>query len=257
MEKLEARLHHTWLSLLLAGEHLEIAGLVVDGELTFLRDGYGGEYGLIVGITPLAYSFVSNDSKSREIIEKTLRAVADGHLTDQNSNLVKSDEMRVEIRVKLLDVEDNWQQKIKELNVNAKDSNQAIVTEKVFARRNESTFLYNEMKFGSQAEIRIAQELEKRQVLFFPLPLAVRRDTGQFYLDHREPDFLICNDGVWGILEVSHHSTERYEKDVEKDAWFKASGILCIEHRTADRCRSQSSDVVDEFLTILAKHKRQ
>ena len=156
--------------------------------------------------------------------------------------------MRIEFRIKLLDVEENWQQKVKELIVNAKDSNQAIVTEKVFARdNNKNVLLYNEMKFGSQAEIRIAQEFERRQVLFFPLPLAVRRNTGQFYLDHREPDFLICNDGVWGILEVSHHLSERYEKDVEKDAWFKQSGILCIEHRTADRCRNQPSEVVTSF----------
>ena len=64
-------------------------------------------------------------------------------------------------------------------------------------------------------------------MLFFPLPLAARSDTGALYLDHREPDFLICQDGTWGILEVAFHP-DRYEKDSEKDIWFKKSGHSAI-----------------------------
>jgi very-short-patch-repair endonuclease len=73
--------------------------------------------------------------------------------------------------------------------------------------------------------------------------------------DHREPDFLVCKDGVWGILEVSYHP-DRFEKDQEKDTWFKKAGILCIQHYTAERCYNNPADVVDEFLGILAQHKR-
>ena len=150
------------------------------------------------------------------------------------------------------------------------------------------------MRFASRSEIRIAQELEERRVLFFPLPLAVRTDTGALYEDHREPDFLVCQDGVWGILEVAYHP-DRYEKDSEKDIWFKKSGILYTQHYkqrldnlrrkdalrgaatteisvrlgsysashfegsayTAERCYNHPSEVVDEFLQLLAKHKRQ
>jgi hypothetical protein len=111
------------------------------------------------------------------------------------------------------------------------------------------------MKLASQSEIRIAQELESRKVLFFPLPLAVRAETGNFYEDPREVDFLICQDGTWGNLEVSFHP-DRYEKDSEKDSWFKKSGILCIQHYSAERCYNSPSNVVEEFLAILAKHKR-
>jgi hypothetical protein len=111
------------------------------------------------------------------------------------------------------------------------------------------------MKFASQSEIRIAQELECKSVLFFPLPLAVRNETGQCYKDHREVDFLVCVDGTFGILEVAYHPN-RYEQDQEKDVWFKKSGILCIQHYTAEMCYNQSSAVVDEFLSILAQHKR-
>jgi len=111
------------------------------------------------------------------------------------------------------------------------------------------------MKFASQSEIRIAQELERRKILFFPLPLAVRADTGT-YQDRREPDFLICDDGAWGILEVAYH-LDRYEEDKEKDAWFKQAGILCVEHYTAERCYKESGKVVDEFLGILVRFKRR
>jgi hypothetical protein len=110
------------------------------------------------------------------------------------------------------------------------------------------------MKFASASEIRIAQELERLKVLFFPLPLAVRAETGNFYEDHREVDFLICHQGKWGILEVSYHP-DRFEKDKEKDAWFKRSGILCIEHYSAEKCYQTPNAVVEEFLSILMQYK--
>ncbi len=132
---------------------------------------------------------------------------------------------------------------------------QALISEKVALKDGKQIYAYNEMKFASRSEIRIAQELETRKVLFFPLPLGVRADTGNFYKDHREVDFLICQDGIWGILEVSYHP-DRYEKDSEKDSWFKKSGILCIQHYSAERCYRFSKEVVNEFLIILAKHRR-
>jgi hypothetical protein len=142
------------------------------------------------------------------------------------------------------------------LIANAQNPNQATVTEKVFFRANKQPYTYNEIKFASQSEIRIAQELELHQILFFPLPLAVRAETGVFYEDHREPDFLICDEGTWGILEVSYHP-DRFEKDAEKDIWFKKSGILCVQHYSAERCYKNPAEVVSEFLGILAKHKKR
>jgi hypothetical protein len=120
-------------------------------------------------------------------------------------------------------------------------------------RERREMLTYNEASYASQSEIRIAQELEQRKVLFFPLALAVRADTGENWRDHREADFLVCDDGKWGILEVSYHP-DRYERDKEKDAWWKQSGILCVEHYTAERCYNESARVIDEFLSILAKH---
>jgi hypothetical protein len=98
-------------------------------------------------------------------------------------------------------------------------------------------------------------ELEARKILFFPLAVAVRAETGQNWQDHREVDFLICHDGVWGILEVACHPN-RFEQDAQKMGWFKQSGILCIEHVTAERCHQDAKGVLTQFLAVLAKHKR-
>ena len=253
MDGYTSRLHRTWLGILLEGDFREVAALVVDADLRIL---YGNHdpYGICVDLPHSAYSYVIGNTALKQTIEKTLKIVCAGHVLDQNENEIEN--FRIEYRVKLLDVEENWREIVKELIVNAKDANQGVITEKVFGREKKPVQTYNEMKFGSQSEIRIAQELERRKVLFFPLPLAVRADTGVLYQDHREVDFLVCQDGVWGILEVARHEPERYEKDAEKDTWFKNSGILCIQHYTAENCYNNSTNVVDGFLKILARYKR-
>ena len=75
------------------------------------------------------------------------------------------------------------------------------------------------------------------------IAVAVRAETGKRWQDHREVDFLICHNGAWGILEVAYHP-DRYEKDSEKDHWFKKSGILCIQHYTAERCCKEAGKVI-------------
>ncbi|MDJ0800571.1 MAG: hypothetical protein QNJ51_27820 [Calothrix sp. MO_167.B12] len=157
--------------------------------------------------------------------------------------------------MQLIEIEEDWQNRIKFIIDNYNYVNQGLITETVFIRKEKDPIVYKEIKFGSQSEVRIAQELERAGVLFFPLPLAVRHETGKFHLDHREVDFLVCSDGIWGILEVSFHP-ERYENDKEKDAWFKQSGILCIEHYPSEKCYNYPRAVIEEFLSILAKYKR-
>jgi hypothetical protein len=253
MNGLAERIHRTWIEYLLAANLREVAALVADAELSEMGDNFGGVHGLEVDLTPSAAVFVSGNHKYKEIIENTLVVVSQGHFFDQNGQTIE--QPRFKFCVRLMDTEENWRDIVKDLIANANDPNQGVVTERAFARRSLQPYLYNEMKFASQSEIRIAQELERRKVLFFPLPLAVRSDTGNMFDDHREVDFLICENGAWGILEVAYHP-DRYEQDKEKDAWFKRSGILCIEHYTAERCYHESDTVVDEFLSILSKHRR-
>ncbi len=254
MEELEALIHRSWIEMLVAGNYREIAALVVDGSIASMYEN-GYVDGFFVELPPTVMPFIENDPSLKQLIEQTFRTAVYGHVKYSSGNIIEADDIRVVFRMKLLACEDNWREKIKEQIVNAKDSNQAVITEKVFAREKKYVLEYNEMKFASQSEIRIAQELERRKVLFFPLPLAVRNDTGVLYKDHREVDFLVCSGGTWGILEVAFHP-DRYEQDSEKDGWFKRSGILCIQHYTAERCYQHSTTVVEEFLNILKQHKK-
>jgi len=254
MDNTDDNLHHAWIEMLVAAGMAEIAALVIDGSLTKLKSHFDDE-GVIINIPPSAYTYVNGDAITRQVLEKTVIDTVYGHLFDQNGELIARNVIRAEFRVQVQDADADWRNLMKTMIANAKEGNQGSVTQKVFERQKAQPLVYNEMNFGSQSEIRIAQEFENRGVMFFPLPLAVRRDTGTLWKDQREPDFLVCHDGVWGILEVAFHP-DRYEQDKEKDAWFKKSGILCVEHFTAESCFNKPGAVVDEFLTTLAKHRR-
>jgi hypothetical protein len=195
-----------------------------------------------------------------------MRAVLQGrtlhfHLSDEYSSqdiTIKVEVVVFDYLIQLIVVEDGWRGVIRELIATSSGvRNQGAITEKGFAKAQKDPIEYKGLKFASHSEIRIAQEFEQRKVLFFPLAVGVRADTGNLYKDHREVDFLVCHNGAWGILEVSGPTHDgRFAKDAEKDAWFKQSGILCIEHRTAEQCFSNPKQIVDGFLRILAQHKR-
>src|SRR5215208_1395720 len=230
MDDLEASIHRTLVQYLVDIGFREMAALLIDAEIAMPRN-FDEVILVALDIPPAAYNFVTGNEAYEEAIKQSLRIILKGRITSDEDILM---------RVKLVEVEENWKEVIRNIIVNTKDPNQASVTEILFAKEQKQPYLYNEMKFASKSEIRIAQELEKRKILFFPLPLAVRNDTGKRFIDHREPDFLVCKEGVWGIIEVAFHPN-RFEKDVEKDSWFKKSGILCVQHYSAERCYEKSS----------------
>ena len=119
--------------------------------------------------------------------------------------------------------------------------------------KTEKTITHDGLRFRSRAEIAIYDELKSRKVLFFPNAAAV---LGGTQLAPREPDFLICNDGKWGILEVNGpcHDTTAV-KDHNRGRLFQLHGLLCFQCYDADRCQSDAKGVVDEFLSILAQFK--
>ena len=66
---------------------------------------------------------------------------------------------------------------------------------------------------------------------------------------NREPDFLVCYKGKWGILAVdgepSHPSTRTVE-DHERDRLFRLSGVQVVEHFDAAEC-FENADRVRSF----------
>jgi hypothetical protein len=249
----EEQLHRTFLEYLLQTGQRELAAAAVDGAVQVNRDYNGYALGLFLDLPSAGYHFIARNEVLQQVATKALRAAAHGHLWDADQKLLV--DYDIEFRMKLADSESGWREIVRDMIVNYKGSNQGMLTQILAARNGRPTFAYNELRYASQAEIKIAMELEARKVLFFPLAVGVRADTGEPWQDHREVDFLVCLDGVWGILEVAYHP-DRYEKDSEKAAWFKRSGILCIEHRTAEACYNTPAQVVSDFLAILAKHKR-
>lgn len=272
----EEKVHRTWAQLLAEYDvSREAASIAIDSSLTIHRDGWHETYDsnghranvndfhVQIAIPPAHYGFVKGSDQMRSIMERGIQSLLVNRAIpfyDWNGNCeleVCDGDLRFTYVVNLLEVETGWQQVVRELIAKGKAvNNQGRITSKIFERDNRSVLEHNEMLFASQSEIRIAQELEQRGILFFPLPMAIRHDTGNFYQDHREPDFLVCDEGAWGILEVSFHEG-RYEKDSEKTAWFKRSGILCVEHYTAERCYNHPGEVVDQFLSVLAQYKKR
>ena len=111
---------------------------------------------------------------------------------------------------------------------------------------------WNNLGFRSASEIKIAQALDKAGVLFLPNCKA-RLGSGEDRLN-REPDFLVCHNGKWGILEVDgepFHSLTRTVQDHERDRLFKIHGITVAEHYDASKCFNNPDEVVNEFLRIL------
>lgn len=129
----------------------------------------------------------------------------------------------------------------------------ATQVQKVDNQGNNAPYEWNDLRFRSKSEIKIAQALDKTGVLFFPNCKArLGSISGR---ENREADFLICYEGKWGILEVDgeiFHSTAA--KDHGRDRLFRSYGVRVIERFTADQCYNNPDAVVRQFLTILKKN---
>jgi hypothetical protein len=246
MSKFNERLLRTYIELVRHSSKPQLAALLVDAEVLVESENYDYLDEVFVGIPACYVHIVLNDNSILEHFRECMKLLLSGKYYNPD---------RIQFGTRFMEPEDNWQELVKSLIMRSKEPNQGVVTTIVRQREQKEPLKYNEMKFGSATEIRVAQELEKRKILFFPLPLAVRAETGKNFQDHREPDFLICHEGVWGILEVAFHPG-RYEQDKQKDEWFKKSGILCVEHYTAEECFNNTASVIDKFLSILAQYKK-
>lgn len=90
----------------------------------------------------------------------------------------------------------------------------------------DTSRLWQGFKFRSATEIKIAEALDRANVLFFPLPKArVVTNSGHMNV---EPDFVICQEGRWGILEVDgepFHPAERSAIEHDRDRLFRRHGV--------------------------------
>lgn len=114
------------------------------------------------------------------------------------------------------------------------------------------------LPFRSKTETRIYDALKKRNALFFVNATAVLGakvdERGRRIV--REPDFLVCFGGKWGILEVmgeQFHPAATAMRDHDRARLFDDYGVRCIHFYPADRCYKDPEGVVEDFLRRLEK----
>lgn len=115
---------------------------------------------------------------------------------------------------------------------------------------NVATINHDGLRFRSKSEIKIYDELKKQNILFFANATAVLGGLNK----KLEPDFLICLEGRWGILEVMgdiYHPASTAMKDHERGRRFKTYGLLFIEFYDASECYNSPEKVVSAFLKQL------
>jgi hypothetical protein len=152
-------------------------------------------------------------------------------------------QVAVGFRAQLVDLDPDWRKELSEIARGHTVHNQASEAERVLVWAN--------LRFRSQAEVRVAQALEQAKVLFFP---NCKARLGFSVRENREPDFLICSKGKWGILEVDgemFHPPSRTVQDHERDRLFQAHGIKLVQHFDAAECFENAASVVKKFLFLL------
>lgn len=123
-------------------------------------------------------------------------------------------------------------------------------------KADEQVYTWNNLRFRSQTEIKIAEALDKLNILYYANCKA--RLTNNGIRENKESDFLIFYEGKCGILEVDGdiaHPASRTVDDHKRDRLFKVHGIVVVEHYDAKHCWENPKSVVEEFLQILKLSK--
>lgn len=149
----------------------------------------------------------------------------------------------------LIELSDEWRKELTDIARGRTVHNQGTIRESDKAR------IVHGLRYRSQTEVKIADALDQKGIFFLPNCLG-RLTAMSGARVNREPDFLICQDGHWGILEVDgepYHPATRTVQDHERDRLFHHHGIRLVQHYDATRCYGDPLGVVDEFLTLLAR----
>lgn len=118
----------------------------------------------------------------------------------------------------------------------------------------EHVVLWNNLRFRSVTEAKIAEALDRAAAAFWP-NCRSRVGSGK----HRrniEADFLVLQDGRFGVLEIDGepwHPPERRAEEQQRDRLWNRHGVKVVQHYDAKRAYAQPDGVVADFLGILAR----
>ena len=247
------RLFASVINFLIEGKDVEEAQMLLASDFAFIKEYYRHEYEGYDDIIRIACQrktynalHLLNDERSWPKHEYLLK------INWAFRSVLGPDigySYKITYSVGSVDMNPGWRERLHELarHGGAEANNQGLGAE-----TSDYFTLWNGLKFRSQVETRIAKALEERAAMYFPLPrarLGLRNSR-----ETREPDFLVCHKGKWGILEVDGpHHTGRAADDHGRDRLFKQHGTKVIEHYNADECFQNANKVVNEFLNTLEK----
>src|SRR5215467_13726143 len=125
-------------------------------------------------------------------------------------------------------------------------NNQAL-----FDYSDQTVYEHQGLRFRSATEVKIYDELVRRHLLVFPLPVAVLGNAGVY----REPDFLVFSrNGNSGILEIHgepFHPTKTTVKESARRRQFEDIGVNRCEVYDAAECYLSTQRIVSDFLARL------
>jgi uncharacterized protein YjbI with pentapeptide repeats len=141
-------------------------------------------------------------------------------------------------------------------NLNEADYGQADLDKIITAEsetelsNSENEIDWNGFCFHSDAQVKIAEILDRTSTLFIPnSQLRLATPAGR---QNQQADFLIFHQNKLGILKIDSELSHQNTTKDEKCGLLIDSGITLVKHYDATRCSEQPDIVVQEFLEILS-----
>lgn len=221
------------------GEDFDTAGqlLYCRMEVTF-----DGEYQFKLVAPRRIYDQLAREDAFMETVGDRVRAALTAVLAALNVNF---DPAGLVFAPELTTIGADWRLQLAAAVDGKSAHNQAVGLKKAV--------VWNDLRFRSAAELRIAQALEKAQVLYLP---NCKASLGYKIRETREPDFLICHRGRWGILQIDGEPFRPQSgsaQQTQSDSVIREHGIRIIEYYQAAQCLEDANGVVQHFLKTLAE----
>lgn len=152
----------------------------------------------------------------------------------------------INVRMALVEVDLDWRAKLL-----AEVETGVALNQNVYQKQ---PFVWRNIRFSSEPEVKIAEALERAGIMYIPNCL-VRAGSPEEMVS-RFPDFLICFDGKWGILEVDgqkYHQGRATEDHERSRIIERHGGIAYLTRFDYRRCMDDPDGVIKDFIEVLQR----
>lgn len=158
-----------------------------------------------------------------------------------------------EIKIRQQEAPENWRNELLKAKVNNQTrfkSSKYPLIKKVFDKpRNKGRYIT--INFRSPAEENLFEHLYNTECLFFPCPLGLSNSFNDPF--YKEPDYLVCLNGKWAILEIVTDSTHSsVVNEAKRTRQFQNHNIQ-IRSYDYSKCMNKPQEVVDDFIDWLSR----